>query len=57
MLKNAYVLAKIGADTAKNEQHSAEILRIGIGRSDTDHLPGEVAAPLRPAGQQEKKRV
>ena len=26
MLKNAYLLAKIGADTAENEQHSAEIL-------------------------------
>ena len=29
MLKNAYLLAKIGADTAENEQHSAEILPIG----------------------------
>ena len=27
MLKNAYLLAKIGADTAKNEQNFAEILR------------------------------
>ena len=26
MLQNAYLLAKIGADTAENEQHSAEIL-------------------------------
>ena len=26
MLKNAYFLAKIGADTAENEQHFAEIL-------------------------------
>ena len=26
MLQNAYFLAKIGADTAENEQHSAEIL-------------------------------
>ena len=25
MLKNAYVLAKIGADTAENEQHFVEI--------------------------------
>ena len=25
MLQNAYFLAKIGADTAKNEQHFAEI--------------------------------
>ena len=26
MLQNAYFVAKIGADTAENEQHSAEIL-------------------------------
>ena len=26
MLQNAYLLAKIGADTAENEQHFAEIL-------------------------------
>ena len=26
MLSNAYFLAKIGADTAENEQHFAEIL-------------------------------
>ena len=29
MLQNAYFLAKIGADTAENEQHFAEILLIG----------------------------
>ena len=29
MLKNAYFLAKIGADTAENEQQLAEILPIG----------------------------
>ena len=29
MLKNAYLLAKIGADTAENERHFAEILPIG----------------------------
>ena len=37
MLQNAYLLAKIGADTAENEQHFAEILpKIGnypTGRS------------------------
>ena len=27
MLQNAYFLAKIGADTAENEQHFAEICR------------------------------
>ena len=26
MLQNSYLLAKIGADTAENEQHFAEIL-------------------------------
>ena len=29
MLQNAYSLAKIGANAAENEQHSAEILPIG----------------------------
>ena len=29
MLQNAYFLAKIGADTAENEQHFAEILPVG----------------------------
>ena len=29
MLQNAYLLAKIGADTAEIEQHFAEILPIG----------------------------
>ena len=29
MLQNAYFAAKIGADTAENEQHFAEILPIG----------------------------
>ena len=28
-LQNAYFLAKIGADTAENEQHFSEILPIG----------------------------
>ena len=34
MLQNAYLLAKIGADTAKNEQHFAEIL-LKIGNYPT----------------------
>ena len=29
MLSNAYFVAKIGADTAENEQHFVEILPIG----------------------------
>ena len=35
MLQNAYFLAKIGADTAENEQHLAEILpKTGNGRRE-----------------------
>ena len=37
MLQNAYFLAKIGADTAENEQHFAEILPIGRRASDRRH--------------------
>ena len=36
MLQNAYFLAKIGADTAENEQHFAEILPIGRRVADRD---------------------
>ena len=38
MLQNAYFLARIGADTAENEQHFAEIL-------PTDALPTEHRCP------------
>ena len=38
MPKNAHFLAKIGADTAENEQHFAEILP--IGRRVDRHLAG-----------------
>ena len=38
MLQNAYFLAKIGADTAENEQHFAEIL-------PTDAVVRRAAAP------------
>ena len=34
MLKNAYLLPKIGADTANNEQHLAQILPIGHRAAD-----------------------
>ena len=43
MLKNAYLLAKIGADTAENEHHFAEILPIGrrvTGASASRSVPG-----------------
>ena len=43
MLTNAYLLAKIGADTAENEQHFAEILpktgRAGPRRRSVDPEP------------------
>ena len=37
MLQNAYLVAKIGADTAENEQHFAEILP-KIGNYPTGRL-------------------
>ena len=46
MLQNAYFLAKIGADTAGNEQHFAEILP--IGRRVADRCPARRRlGPLR----------
>ena len=43
MLQNAYFLAKIGADTAENEQHFAEILpktgNYPTGPPDRSDLP------------------
>ena len=46
MLKNAYFLAKIGANTAENEQHFAEILP--IGRRVAEHGWLRPAEPLEP---------
>ena len=49
MLTNAYLLAKIGADTAENEQHVAEILR-KIGNYPTGPAsltPGARTLPTR----------
>ena len=53
MLKNAYFLAKIGADTAENEQHFAEILPktgnypTGPVAGGTSWVGGQVAAVHR----------
>ena len=45
MLSNAYLLAKIGADTAENEQHFAE--NLPIGRRVADRCPATtIAAPI-----------
>ena len=43
MLRNAYLLAKIGADAAENERNFAEILP-KIGNYPTDPLPHHDAA-------------
>ena len=52
MLPNAYFLAKIGADTAENEQHFAEIL-LKTGTDGANHRRGcDRHAPLRAARAQ-----
>ena len=44
MLQNAYLVAKIGADTAENEQHFAEILpKIGNYPTGPPGAPGSAA--------------
>ena len=48
MLQNAYLVAKIGADTAENEQHFAEILP-RIGNYPTGQLP--MAAIVAPSAR------
>ena len=53
MLQNAYFLAKIGADTAENEQHFAEILPIGrrVGRGGREQRAEDRrATPRGPSG-------
>ena len=47
MLTNAYLLAKIGADTAENEQHLAEILPIGRCVADRRRTPSPRARSAR----------
>ena len=49
MLQNAYLLAKIGADTAENEQHFAE--NLPIGRRVADRCPSEEATPASAGGR------
>ena len=50
MMQNAYLLAKIGADTAENEQHFAEILP-KIGNYPTGRLTPRRRAAVRGRGQ------
>ena len=45
MLKNAYFLAKIGADTAEDEQHPDEILPIGRRGPQPFARPSSAGAP------------
>ena len=51
MLQNAYFLAKIGADTAENEQHFAEILQknwqlaYGLPRPEPGRAPSIASWP------------
>ena len=53
MLQNAYFLAKIGADTAEIELHSAEMLPIGHrSRDELDGEPHAEALSLGPRRQQ-----
>ena len=49
MLQNAYLVAKIGADTAENEQHFAEILPIGRRVADARWLLHRVESHQEPA--------
>ena len=44
MLQNAYLLAKIGADTAENEQHFAEILPTDAPRAVHRGRPARLSA-------------
>ena len=58
MLQNAYFLAKIGADTAENEQNFAEILPIGRRVSDpASQRPGRPRSPPEYAGVEPGRAV
>ena len=56
MLQNAYFLAKIGADTAENEQHFAEILPIGRRVADWG-VPEPVGLHRQANGEAGEQRV
>ena len=57
MLKNAYFLAKIGADTAENEQHFAEILPIGRRvAEEAEEAPTRRPSPRRSGPPRLKQR-
>ena len=52
MLQNAYFLAKIGADTAENEQHFAEILPTDALWRRRGSSAGRHEEPLRRHGEE-----
>ena len=51
MLKNAYLLAKIGADTAQHEQHFAEILPRFCRSAVVSPTDAATGAGLREGGE------
>ena len=61
MLQNAYFLAKIGADTAENEQHFAEILptdaraRGVLGERRERRAPGRAELRREPRERPERR--
>ena len=56
MLQNAYFLAKIGGDTAENEQHFAEILKFCRNFANLV-APGQRAAGARALGRGARRRL
>ena len=58
MLQNAYFLAKIGADTAENEQHFAEILPTdALSRHERRHEVLRAAGPDARDGPEHVRRA
>ena len=58
MLQNAYFLAKIGADTAENEQHFAEILpKLGNYPTGRMRRTPPSPAPWDPATGKRRRRA
>ena len=56
MLQNAYLLAKIGADTAENEQHSAKILPTDALRRRGRRAPLPHGAAREAAADRQRRR-
>ena len=59
MLQNAYFLAKIGADTAENEQHFAENLPKFAQKLEEklENIGADHAVVLEPDGDVERRRL